>query len=71
MITRPSKNNIKSIQELIKSKNFKRFLNNDPLLGTYPDGSNIATLNIPLGTTQDVIYPDINDEHPNWVNVWQ
>jgi hypothetical protein len=69
LITRYHK--IAAIQELIKSENSKRLLNNDPLFSTYPGGSIIATLTIPLGTSQDVIYPSINDEHPTWVEVRQ
>jgi hypothetical protein len=69
LITRYHK--IAPIQELIKSENSKRFLNNDPLFSTYPGGSIIATLTIPLGTTQDVIYPSINDEDPTSVDVRQ
>jgi hypothetical protein len=59
------------IQEFNKSPNFKRFLNSDVRLGSYSDGSKIATLNIPLGTSQDITYPNINDDHPYWVDVSQ
>ena len=64
MITRHSKNKKSSIQEFIKRANLKRFLNGGALFGSYPGGSNIATLNIPLGTSQDIIYPNINDGRP-------
>ena len=64
LITRRSKNKIGPIQEFIKSANSKRILNNKPLFAAYPDLSNIATLNIPLGTSQDIIYPNIIDEWP-------
>jgi hypothetical protein len=48
---------------------FKRILNDFPKFGSNPDGSTIDTLNIPLGSSQDIIYPNIIDERPNWVNV--
>ena len=60
-----------SIQELIKSASVKRILNNFPLFGTYPGDSNIATLNIPLGTSQTITYPAIVDEDITKVSVKQ
>ena len=71
MITRLSKNKIKSNQEFIKNSKLNRFLNAFPKLGSYPGGSNIATVNIPLGSSQDIIYPSIVDESPRWVSVNQ
>jgi hypothetical protein len=41
------------------------------LFWTYTNGTNIATLNIPLGTSQTITYPAVVDDHTEKVNISQ
>ncbi len=41
------------------------------LFDTYTNETNIATLNIPLGTSQTITYPTIVDDEPSDVHISQ
>jgi len=41
------------------------------LFGTYTNGTNIATLNIPLGTSQTITYPTLIDGYTSKVDISQ
>jgi hypothetical protein len=41
------------------------------LFGTYTNGTNIATLNIPLGTSQTITYPAVVDDRTSKVYISQ
>ncbi len=51
--------------------NLKRSLNSLALFGTYTNGTNIATLNIPLGTSQTITYPTLIDGDTSKVDISQ